>query len=528
MTNSIAELENADCILVIGSNTTEQHPMVASRIVAAKDRGAGLIVVDPRTTQLAQFADVHLRIRPGTDIALVNALMNVIITQGLEDTAFIAQRTEGYAELREKVMGYTPDRAAEVCGLSADDVRRAALMYGKAERGSIVYCMGITQHTTGTDNVKTLANLAMLAGNVGRESTGVNPLRGQNNVQGACDVGALPDVFTGYQRVDNDNVRSKFEEAWGTGLSAQPGFTLTEMFDAARDGKLKAMLIMGENPVLSEPDSRHAREALDRLEFLAVQDIFLTQTAEMAHVVLPAASFAEKEGTFTSTDRRVLRVRKAVEPVGESKPDWQIVCELARVMGSGDFAYSEPAEIMSEITALTPSYGGISHERLDKGESPAWPCPTEDHPGTPFLHGDMFARGKGMFFPIDYAPPAEAPDEQFPLVLTTGRVMFQYHTGTMTRRTPKLERESSSAFVEINTEDAGKLGISDGDLVSVKSRRGQIDVSASVIEGVKPGVVFVPFHFAEAAANILTLDSRDPVAKIPEFKVCAVSVSKKV
>ncbi len=528
MTNSIVELEDADCILVVGSNTTEQHPLVASRIMAARDRGAHLILVDPRNTPLAEFADIHLRLRPGTDIALANAFMNVIIANGLEDSTLISERTEGYDEMRAKVAEYTPERAADICGVSADDVKRAALLYGNAKRGSIVYCMGITQHTTGTDNVKAMANLAMLTGNVGRESTGVNPLRGQNNVQGACDMGALPEVLTGYQRVSDEGVRARFGEAWGCDLSAQPGLTLTEMFDAAHEGTLKSMFVMGENPVLSEPDSNHAREALGKLEFLVAQDIFLSETAELAHVVLPAASFAEKEGTFTSTDRRVLRVRKAIDPVGESKPDWLIVCELARAMGSQGFSFSSASEIMGEIATLTPSYGGVSHERLDRGETPAWPCPTEEHPGTQFLHKDMFVRGKGKFFPVDYAPPAEAPDEQFPLVLTTGRVMFQYHTGTMTRRTPALERESPSAFVEINAEDAGKLGISDGDTVSVKSRRGQIQLSASVTDGVKPGVVFVPFHFAEAAANILTLDRRDPVAKIPELKVCAVSVSKKV
>ena len=527
MTNSIAEFENADCILIIGSNTMEQHPLIAKRMLKAKEKGAKLIVADPRRIPMMAFADVALQLKPGTDIALLNGLMNVIIGDGLTDNRFIEERTEGFDQVKAKVSEYTPEKAAGICGVSADDIKAAAQLYGKAEKGSIAYCMGVTQHVKGVDTVKSVANLAMITGNVGRESTGVNPLRGQCNVQGASDMGALPNVFTGYQKVSDDAAGQKFEQAWGCSLNSRPGLTLTDMFDVAEEGKIKAMYVMGENPALSEPNMGHAQKALKNLEFLVVQDIFMTETAQFADVVLPAASFAEKEGTFTSTERRVSRVRKAIDPIGESKADWQIISDLAKQMGSSQFNYGSAAEIMDEISNLTPSYGGISHERLDSGEQLAWPCPDKDHPGTPVLHKDGFPHGKGKFFVIDYAPSPEMPDSEYPLILTTGRVMFQYHTGTMTRRVPALEREASSAQLEINPADADKLGIKQGDKVIVKSRRGEIETKALVADKTTSGVVFLPFHFAEAAANVLTLDKFDPDCKIPEFKVCAVSVRGK-
>ena len=526
MTNSIPEIEGADCIFVVGSNTLEQHPLIGSRILKAKEKGAKVIVADPRRTPLVSFADVYLQLKPGSDAALLNGLAYLIISQGLADKDFIAKRTEGFEEFRAKVMEYPPERVKRITGVAPADLEQAARMYGEADKGAIVYCMGITQHTSGTDNVKACANLAMLTGNVGRESTGVNPLRGQNNVQGACDMGALPDVYSGYQSVQDEKARKKFEEAWGVKLPARPGLTLTEMTDAALKGSLKGMYIMGENPMLSDPDLAHVKKALGKLDFLVVQDIFLTETAQLAQVVLPACSFAEKEGTFTATDRRVLRVRKALEPLGDSRPDWIIIRDLAQRMGAKGFDYSSPQDIMEEMARLTPSYAGISYERLDNGESLAWPCPSKDHKGTRFLHAETFAGRKGRFTPIEYKEPAELPDAEYPLILTTGRVMFQYHTGTMTHRIAPLEKEASTGFVELNPEDAKRLSVTEGESVKVASRRGEVETKALVTERVPEGVVFMPFHFAECAANALTGRSLDPEAKIPELKVCAVKVRK--
>jgi len=528
MTNSIPELEGADCILVIGSNTFEQHPLIGSRIMKAKENGTKLIVVDPRRIPLASFADVFLQIKPGTDVCLLNGLMNVLISQNWIDEEFISKRTEGFEDFKQKVKEYSPERVREITGIATEDLQRAARLFGEAQRASIIYSMGITQHITGTDNVKSCANLAMLTGNVGRESTGVNPLRGQNNVQGACDMGALPNVYSGYQSVTDKQVRGKFEKAWAAKLPSKPGLTVVEMMGAAHTGSLKAMYIMGENPMLSDPDINHVKTSLEALDFLVVQDIFLSETARLADVVLPASSFAEKEGTFTATDRRVLRVRKAIDSIGESKPDWVIISELAQRMGSKQFNYTSPEDIMKEIAELTPIYGGITYERLDSGGILAWPCPTSDHPGTKFLHKGTFTRGKGRFFAIDFKEPAEMPDEEFPFILTTGRLMFQYHTGTMSRRIPSLEKEASKGFVELHPQDAQRLGVKQGQRVAVNSRRGEIQIDVFITDRVAPGVVFIPFHFVESAANVLTSDKLDPEAKIPELKVCAVSVRKEV
>jgi predicted molibdopterin-dependent oxidoreductase YjgC len=387
--------------------------------------------------------------------------------------------------------------------------------------------MGITQHSTGTDNVKSIANLAMLTGNVGKEHSGVNPLRGQNNVQGACDMGALPNVYSGYQKVADPEIRQKFEKAWGTSLPENPGLTVVEIMNAAEKGQLRALYIMGENPMLSDPDIQHVRRALENLELLIVQDIFLTETAELADVVLPGASFAEKEGTFTNTDRSILRVRKAIEPVGESLPDWRIICKLAQRLNGDSFAYENAEQIMDEIARTTPSYGGISFQRLDQGEMLAWPCPSTDSPGTIFLHKDKFARGLGRFHSIGYKPTAEETDQQYPLILTTGRTMFHYHTGTMTRKTKLLNYEVPTGYMELNPVDADKLQIVNGEKVNVNSRRGHIEIGAKVTKRVPEGTVFIPFHFAECAANMLTNPVLDPDAKIPVLKVCAVNVTKK-
>lgn len=526
MTNSIPETEGADCILVIGSNTIEQHPLVGSRIIKAKENGTKLIVADPRRVPLANFADVFLQIKPGTDVCVLNGLMNVLVSQNWIDEKFISERTEGFEDFKQKVKEYSPEKVREITGIAPEDLQRAARLYGEAEKAMIIYSMGITQHTTGTDNVKSCANLAMLTGNVGRESTGVNPLRGQNNVQGACDMGALPNVYSGYQPVTDQQVVERFEKAWAVKLPSKFGLTVVEMIEAAYTGSLKAMYIMGENPMLSDPDINHVKASLEALDFLVVQDIFLSETARLAAVVLPASSFAEKEGTFTATDRRVLRVRKAIDPIGESKPDWVIISELAQRMGSKQFGYASAGDIMKEIAELTPIYGGISYDRLDSGEILAWPCPTRDHPGTKFLHKEVFTRGKGRFFAIDFREPAEIPDEEFPFILTTGRLMFQYHTGTMSRRIPSLEKEASKGFVELNPRDAQRLGIKQGERVMVKSRRGEIQIDVFITDRVAPGVVFIPFHFAESAANVLTSSELDPEAKIPELKVCAVNVCK--
>lgn len=527
MTNSVPEVETADCIFVIGSNTLEAHPVIGSRIMQAKRSGANLIVADPRQTPLAAFADVYIQLKPGCDIALLNGIMNSVITSGLVDMDFITNRTEGFAELKAGVSEYTPERVSRIAGVEISDIEKAAQLFGTADKGMIIYCMGITQHSCGTDNVRSCANLAMLTGNVGRESTGVNPLRGQNNVQGACDMGALPNVYSGYQTVQDEEVRNKFEQAWGVRLPSSPGLTVTEMTEAAARGTLKAIYVMGENPMMSDPDINHVREALGSLDFLVVQDIFLSETAKLAHVVLPACSFAEKEGTFTATDRRVQMVRKAIEPVGDSRPDWLIISQAARRMGANGFDYHSPEAIMVEISQLSPSYGGISYERLNNGEILAWPCTSREHPGTKFLHKDTFVRGKGRFLPVDYKEPAELPDDKYPFILTTGRLIFQYHSGTMTRRVTALEREASTGFIELNPEDAQRLSITQGEKVKVKSKRGEIEIKAFITDRISEGVVFIPFHFVECAANILTAANLDPEAKIPELKVCAVNVYKR-
>jgi len=526
MTNPIADVLKSEVILVTGSNTTENHPIFANYIKeAVLKRGAKLIVVDPRKIDLVDYSNIWLRPKPGTDVAWINGFMHIIIKENLQAEDYIKERTEGFEELKACVEKYTPEYVSDITGISKSDLIDAACTYGKAKPASILYAMGITQHITGTDNVKSLANLAMLCGNVGIEGGGVNPLRGQNNVQGACDLGALPNVLTGYQQVLNDEVRHKFEEAWGIGsLPKNPGLTVTEMFNAAEVGKVKAMYIMGENPLLSDPDVNHIENCVKSLEFLVVQDIFLTETAKYADVVLPGVSFAEKDGTFTNSERRVQRVRKAIMPPGEAKDDYWIICELSKKMGY-KMDYSVPSDIMEEIRKLTPSYGGITYERIEK-IGIQWPCPDENHPGTPILHKEKFTRGKGLFFAIDYKEPAELPDKEYPFLLTTGRVLEHYHTGTMTRKGKGLNMLYPELLAEINKADAENLGISSGDFVHITSRRGEIKVKTIVSDRPDKGVIFVPFHFTETPANVLTINAIDPIAKIPEYKVCAVKVEK--
>jgi formate dehydrogenase alpha subunit len=526
MTNSISCIDRTDVILVIGSNTTEQHPLIGSRILNAVRSGTRLIVADNRRIRLARHADLHLRHGNGSDVALLNGMMHVIIAEGLADLEFIAARTENYDALAEAVTDWTPERAAAATGLNASEIVAAARLFAGAERAMIVYSMGITQHSHGVDNVRCIAALAMLTGNVGRPGTGVNPLRGQNNVQGGCDVGALPDVYSGYQKVSDPLLRDKFARAWGVeALPASPGLPLTRAMDAASEGRLRGMYIMGENPMLSDPDQGHARKALQNLELLVVQDIFLTETAALADIVLPAACYAEKEGTFTNTERRVQRLRKAVEPPGAARADWEIICDIAARAGYQWMRYTNPGEVMDEIAALTPIYGGIAYDRLDP-HGLQWPCPDRSHPGTPILHAERFTRGLGRFSPASHRLPAELPDGEYPLVLTTGRTYFHWHTGTMTRRTHLLDREEPRSFIELHPDDAARLGIRDRDPLQVSSRRGAVRTEARVTTMVIPGVVFMPFHFAEGAANALTNNVLDPESSIPEFKVCAVRVEK--
>ena len=524
MTNSIEEIEGADCILIIGSNTSVAHPLIATRVYRAKARGAKIIVADPRRIPMVLQSDLHLRQNLGTDVALVNGLMHIILKKGWQDQAFIDERTEKFEELKRAIENYPPEKVSGITGIATADLERAAEYYAKAERASILYTMGITQHTTGVDNVKSLANLAMLTGNLGKESTGINPLRGQNNVQGACDMGGLPNVYTGYQPVTDPAVKQKFEEAWEAKLSDKIGLTATEMFPAILDGKMRALVILGENPMVSDADSLHVEKALKAVDFLLVIDIFKTPTTDLAHVVLPGAAFAEKEGTFSNTERRVQLLRKAVEPPGESKQDWQIIQEL-----SSRFGYpmndDSPRAIMEEIAKLTPSYGGITYDRL-QGDGLQWPCPNTEHPGTKFLHQGRFTRGKGLFSAIEYKPAAEIADEEYPFQLTTGRVHVHYHTGTMTRNSPSLEREISECFLEMHPEDAAEMKVTDGDRVVIASRRGSVSSRVKLTDSAGRKTVFMPFHFLESRANILTNPAFDPIAKIPEFKVCAVRVEK--
>jgi len=524
MTNSIVEIEYADTIFVIGSNTTECHPIIGASIKRAVAAGKKLIVADPRYIELADYATVYLPQKPGTDVALINAMMNVILSEELEDSRFITQRTEGIEDIRQAVKSYTPQMAEKITGVPAEDIQKAARIYAQAKSASIIYSMGITQHTTGTDNVLSLANLAMLTGNVGKESSGVNPLRGQNNVQGACDLGALPNVYSGYQKVDIPKIRKKFEKAWGVKLPSKPGLTVVEIMNAAGKGKVKGLYIMGENPLLSDPDVNHVRKALKKLDFLVVQDIFLTETAELADVVLPACGFAEKDGTFTNTERRVQLLQKVLDPPGESRLDWDVLSEVAQRMGY-KMSYPNAAEIAEEIASLTPIYGGITHDRLGEEEL-QWPCLNKSHPGTKFLHKGKFTRGKGKFHAVEFIPAKELPDKNYPFILSTGRILQHFHTGSMSRRAEVLHELVPQGVVDINPTDAKKLSIKDGEKVLVKSRRGKIKIKARVTQRVQPGCVFIAFHFREAPANALTIAALDPVAKIPELKVCAVNIKR--
>ncbi len=525
MTNSIEEIEHAKCILAIGTNTTYAHPVIGMKVKQASKNGTKLIVANPREIELVRHADLWLQQKPGSDVALLMGMMRVIVEEDLLDRDFIEEKCEDFDAFKDSLKEFDLERVEELTGIPKDKIIEAARIYATDTPSTILYAMGITQHTHGTDNVMATANLAMLTGNVGKPSTGVNPLRGQNNVQGACDMGGLPNVFTGYQAVVNEEIRKKFENAWGAQLPGEIGLTLLEMLEAAHKKEIKGLYLIGENPVLSDPDAQHAQESLETLDFLVVQDIFMSETAQLADVVLPSATFAEKDGTFTNTDRRVQRVRKAIEPIGISKSDWWITCQIAQRMGAKGFDFEKPSQIMEEISGLTPSYGGISYDRLEDG-SIQWPCPTKDHPGTPILHTEKFARGKGKFIPLEYKPPAELPDDEYPLILTTERSLYHFHTGTMTRKVRGLNVLDGEGMVEINPKDASQLDISDGEMIQVISRRGAVKAKAKVTDVSPVNVVSMNFHFAESPTNQLTNPALDPVAKIPEFKVCAVRLEK--
>ena len=526
MTNPIGDIEKANVILITGSNTTENHPVLSSYVKRAVTfKGAKLIVVDPRRVPIVDFATLWLRQNVGTDVAWINGMMHIILKENLYDEEYVTSRTVGLDELKKTVEKFTPEYVEGITGIPAGQLEEAARLYAGAPAASILYAMGITQHISGTDNVKSLANLSMLCGNVGIEGGGVNPLRGQNNVQGACDMGGLPDVYTGYQKVNDPAVRERMEKAWGVDeLPSEPGLTVTDMMNLAYENKIKALYIIGENPMISDPDLNHAQKALDRLDFIIVQDIFLTETAKVADVVFPSASFAEKDGTFVNTERKVQRVRSAVDLPGISKQDWEIISDISNRLGY-PMKYKNAQDIMKEISEVTPSYCGINYGRIEN-EGIHWPCPTTDHPGTPCLHIDQFSCGLGVFHAIDYIPPAEVIDEEYPLYLTTGRVLYQYHTGTMTMKSQGLNELAPDSFVEISSLDASTYEIGEGDLLKISSRRGEIEAKARISEKAVKGTVFIPFHYAKAAANVLTNSALDPVAKIPEYKVCAVKLSK--
>jgi formate dehydrogenase alpha subunit len=529
MTNSVAEIAENEALFVIGSNTTENHPIIALRMKEAVDNGAKLIVADPRKIPLVKLATLWLRHRPGTDSTLLNSIMNVILAEGLEDKEFISGKTEGYDEFVKSLENFTPEYGEEITGVPAEDIKKAARIYASAKNAGIYYAMGITQHVMGTNNVCAIGNLAMVTGNVGIHAAGVNPLRGQNNVQGACDMGGLPNVYPGYQNVAVAAVKEKFEKAWGKPLSAKIGLPATEMTGAMLDGTLKGMYVFGENPALSDPNTTHSVKAFSALDFLVVQDIFMTETAELADVVLPGTTFAEKEGTFTSSERRVQRVRKAINSPGAAKLDLDIIDQIyKRVTGEGDVNEAPiPSELFDEVATLWPGIAGMNYDRIE-GEGLQWPCPTAEHPGTKYLFEEGFNRegGKALFTPVPFVASDELPDKEYPYVLTTGRELFHYHTGTMTRRSAGLNAIAPEAFVEVNPADADILGVVDGEKLTVSSRRGSIKLKARVSKIVPPNVVFIPFHYKEAAANLLTSDAMDPVCKIMEAKVCAVRIEK--
>jgi formate dehydrogenase major subunit len=494
-------------------------------VVQAKKKGVPVIVVDPRYSATAKIADEWIRFNPSTHIALANSMMYWIIKEGLEDKEFIAKRTKGFEDLKKTVEKYAD--VESIHGVPVEKVKDFARKYAKAKNAVIIYCLGITELTTGTDNVRSMGNLSMLTGNIGRPGVGVNPLRGQNNVQGACDMGAYPNVYSGYQKCELPEMRTKMEDAWGVkDLPGWYGATLTEQINQAGD-PIKAMYFLGLNPVVSYPDSNHVKRSLDKLDFMVMQDIFWNESCNYADVVLPGACFAEKDGTFTSGERRINRVRKAVNPPGDAKADWEIFVLLAKKMGLKGFDFKSSEDVWNDMRAVTPSMFGATYQRLEKPESIHWPCPTVEHPGTPILHKEKFsaADGLGTFFGLEYRAPAEVADKEYPYTLMTGRVIFHYHTRTQTGRCKVLDYEVPESYIQINTKDAQELGIKDGEKIKVRSRRGETITNARVTDDVASKVLYMAMHFAEGANN-LTNTALDPLSKMPELKHCAVAVEK--
>lgn len=524
MTNSIGEIRDVDTMFIIGSNPTEAHPIIGLEMKKARARGARMIVCDPRRTWVAEHADIHIQHKPGTDNMLINAMMRHILDEGLHDEAFIASRCEGFEAFRANLEGLSVEQAAEVCDVGADLIRRAAEMYARGAPSAIFYTLGITEHTSGTENVMNLANLAMLTGHIGKPSSGVNPLRGQNNVQGGCDMGAMHMSLPGYQKVVDEDVRLKFSAAWGVEMPTNRGGRIPDMIEAAHDGSLRGLYVFGEDPVSSEPNQAKVIASLQKLDFMAVQEIFMTETAKLADVVLPATTFAEKDGTFTNTERRVQRVRKAVEPPGQAKPDWEILSLLSTAMGH-PLSYANAGQIFDEMASLTPSYGGMSYARIDE-VGLQWPCPSPDHPGTRFLHEGRFTRGLGAFQQIDYRPAAELPDEQYPFILSTGRTLYNYNVGNMTQKVGAIRQKQRRNFVELHERDAAELGVADGDDVTVATRRGELTVPARVGQRTRPGALWMPFHFVDEPTNRITNDAFDTITRTAEYKVCAARVSR--
>ncbi len=532
--------ENAEAFFIIGSNTTEQHPVFGTKLRRAiQKRGAKLIVADPRRIDITDLATLHLQQKAGSDTALINGLCYLILENGHADEAFIAARTEGFEEWKETIQNYPPEKVSEITGVPVALLREAAKIMGTAKPMAVMWAMGITQHIKGVRNVMALAGLQMLLGNMGIPGGGANPLRGQNNVQGACDLGGLPNVYPGYQRVTDEAMQKKFAEAWGHAPDLKVGKVVTELIPDILEGKTHALYILGEDPIMSDPDTKHIRANFEACDFIVLQELFQSETAPYADVLLPGASFAEKYGTFTNTERRIQMVRPAIEPVGDSRPDWQIISDLARRIIAqtphlaalntpfSGWNYDTTTEIMNEIAALTPQYAGVSHERLEKGERLQWPIKGMDHNGTPILHVGEFAIGKGKFRPVDYIPPTESPDEEYPYIMSTGRVLYHWHGGQMTRRVEGIMQVYGESLVELNPVDADHIGLNGGDnYIRLTSRHGSIQSKALITDRVPPGMVYANFHFPGSGANELTHASLDPIAKIPEYKVTAVKVEK--
>jgi formate dehydrogenase alpha subunit len=542
MSNTMQDIvEQAKAIFVIGSNTTEQHPVFGTKIrQAVLNRAVKLVVADPRAIDICEFAELHLRQKPGTDVALINGLMHIMLEKGYQDDVFIEERTEGFEEFKNTVDKYDPELVSQITGIEVDLLYRAAEILGRSKPMAVIWAMGITQHTTGVMNVLSLGNLQMLLGNMGKSGGGVNPLRGQNNVQGACDLGGLPNVFPGYQRVTDGEIRDKFKKAWAfddgdPGFGDQPGLTVTEMINQSGQGDVRALYILAENPLMTDPDINHVRQCMDQSEFVVLQEIFPSETSQYADVLLPGVSWAEKDGTFTNTERRIQLIHPAVPSPGEARPDWHITSELAKLVlelenripagPQAAWEYASPAEIQDEIAALTPIYGGVNYARLNQGDQLHWPVKDADHPGTPILHIGQFTRGKGKFHSCEHLDAKELPDEEYPWFLTTGRVIYHWHGGEMTRRAKGLLEIYPETLVEVSPEDASRIGLNGKDMVRVTSRRGEMIARAVITDRVSEGVIFANFHFpGDQNANNLTIAALDPIAKIPEYKVCAVKI----